>query len=240
MHHNRRREGHSLTVYRAGCLAVFGLLSLIAPSWGAMPGSQVSFNYRITATLTLGDKVFTGSSVWRMSARKQPTVGGDRTVYEVHGEAVALTHGTETLLMLRRDAKGFSTLAYGAFPRFCDKSSKAPILEKLAAFAGPCSIRSVKPEIVSFSNPNDPTTLLEFPYGNLEMEECNSNCLAITVERTDDPVTTGLENRLPWLKLGTIVSEVGTDITPKNGALLSLPGRFNNIDFSTEVHWAAR
>jgi hypothetical protein len=85
------------------------------------------------------------------------------------------------------------------------------------------------PNLVTFTNPADPKTVVAVDSENLSSTlGTGIRWHRMTIEITDDPVTTGLEKKLPWLR-GLDTNLVGE----KSSAHLSLADQLYRWDFKS-------
>ena len=211
--------------------------------WGSFFQNEAHLTYSIDAKFEVDGFRYQGSAVWEMKhwVVKFPATAGP--YFKVRGEAIALTGGPKNLFLLRRRVGGTSGDAYGGLPYYCvppnlpnDWTSVDWVQRE---FSGPCEVslspRAKLPTLIEISALDDPTSIQELVYtvGTAD-ESCTSPCLrALVVARSELPITTGIERRLPWLQkyefgmtdvlTGAVVRSSG----PSMGPML--------IDFSTEL-----
>jgi hypothetical protein len=80
----------------------------------------------------------------------------------------------------------------------------ADLIETVASISrqrGPRKITPYQlPDLVTFADVNDPKTVIEVDPNDLQAAlSQNVSWSEITLEATDEPITTGIKSRLPWL-----------------------------------------
>lgn len=176
------------------------------------------YRYRLTVEVETPEGLKTGSSVIEVQqsmGRSAGTGFGEIIMRRVHGEAVSVDlPGGRTLFALLRsedetDWAG-SVMQYVA-PKVESKSFKEKFGNMLLIegerelprhwppFAGGLRL-SAYPMLVTFTDLSDPTSVAEVDPDDLAATFGPGVRLKrITVQITDDPVTTGIEERLGWL-----------------------------------------
>jgi hypothetical protein len=154
--------------------------------------------------------------------------GGRRTIpytSGVRGQAVAVDLGGRTLFVLLRSPQGMPANHFppGAFrralgrydnscPSWPDESARARILKEQTHAVEidnppPSRRGQIYPALARFANLNDPRTMQLLDRHDLARDlGAGYRLLRITLEITDDPVTEGIETRLPWLR--TVSGEI--------------------------------
>jgi hypothetical protein len=210
-----------------GCLVPIVLLVAAAIGWLAWASQTITLRYRLTLFVDDNGKTVTGSSVintqWgglgQDSDELAPLFGGKRWWPLVTGEAVTVDLG----------ARGDLFLIFADDPARGQEHNRAgsigsPAALVVATFSGVGpggaswdmlrQIRDTRktvdvpirmlPWLVRFRNLNDPATVEPVDPENLDASfGPGVKFLRATIEMTNDPVTTGIEKRLPWLALPT-------------------------------------
>jgi hypothetical protein len=156
--------------------------------------------------------------------------------YRTRGEAIRLPlEDGRVFYVLKRGRGQDSTVDFGFYAQNCiydDAGGTADFRTRMEAFQGPCE-GLPQPEVVRFADERDPASLRVVRLTSFG-PRCVNYCLRIVVRRSAEPVTTGIEKHLPWLTLGTMGSPIGTG---EPAAVVIVPGKFHNFDFSTEIEW---
>ena len=175
-------------------------------------GRSESFRYKLTLAVNTPDGVKRGSSVteWHFWEVSIPERG---TPHKLHGEALYLDlgPGARPLIALLTshlhekpggtvwDWPGDNVLSrlYGALWR--DDFMEG--ISRLAKMRGPRRITPAElPDLVTFADINDPKTVVEVNPNDLQATlGQNVTWNEITLEMTDEPVSKGIELKLPWL-----------------------------------------
>lgn len=236
--------------------------SLLALS-GCDAGPTIEFNYKLKVEVETPDGLRSGYSVLKFWGRKRssnkldPYAGGLGA--QAHGEAVAVDlPGGQTLFALLRTEGGGDALTY-LFLSFADDlrgeqdiTKRLQLLQALKGQTRPLPRTetilpnggtevSAYPLLVMFKDTTDPITVEQVNPDDLAASFGAGNKLrTISVTVTDEPMTTGIENRLSegfWKSWGVIhenqISRPGGII--KNPYFKSLHGTLNRNDFQTEL-----
>ena len=188
------------------------LAAILLPACGFADDMAPDYRYRMTVEVETPEGVRTGSSVIAVTQSEGPA-GGDparsQTYRKIRGEAVAVgLPGGKTLFALLRsesDIEWAETVVLMAAP----PSSHEPggpsfegAVEVRRTFPGNVRLkeRSGYPMLVTFADVSDPTSVELVDPDDLAASFGEGVKLKrITVELTDDPVTTGIEEQLAWL-----------------------------------------
>jgi hypothetical protein len=175
-------------------------------------GRSASFRDKLTLAVNTPDGVKRGTSVteWAFWEVSIPARG---TPHKLRGEALYLDlgPGTKPLVALLTshlhekpggtvwDWPGDELLSRLYGPLWRDDFLGG--ISRLANMRGPRSIAPADlPDLVTFANVNDPKSVFEVDPNGLQAtlgQDITWN--AITLEMTDEPITTGIEKKLPWL-----------------------------------------
>jgi hypothetical protein len=173
------------------------------------------YRYRLTVEVETPEGVKTGSSVIevRQSIGRTAMDGfGEQVFLRIRGEAVAvdLPDGRTLYALLRSggDVEWAARVIPLLSPDAGDENSLDDFLllegkkelPRKWTVQGPFNNASAYPMMVTFGDPADPTSVAQVDPDDLAAIFGEGVKLKrITVELTDDPVTTGIEERLGWL-----------------------------------------
>lgn len=217
-------------------LFVSGAAALLA-GCGLLGGN--SYRFKMTVEVETPQGLRTGSSVYEVSAENKVAItpGMVDRGWSVKGEAVAvdMPDGQTLFALLKTNAKHNDMV--GLSMTALDPAFKNDIVESAARISSEDGIRSPAkvspsdyPLLVTFRDIRDPKSIERVDPANLASSFGNGVVLKrITVEVTDEDVTTGIETRLGWLadlKGGYLHGGFSS-----RGAPLGLSG----LDFSTEL-----
>jgi hypothetical protein len=191
-------------------------------------------NYDIAVTALVDGNEVTRHAVYETRLLSPPPLGVPFIQYRTRGEAIRLPlEDGRVFYVLKRGRGQDSTVDFGFYAQNCiyDVAGTADFRTKMEAFQGPCE-GLPPPEVVRFADERDPASLQVVRFTSFG-PRCVNYCLRIVVQRSAEPVTTGIEKHLPWLTLGTGGSPIGTG----EDAVALFPDKFYNIDFSTEIQW---
>lgn len=179
------------------------------------------YRYRLTVEVDTPEGLRTGSSVIEVEAGKGRSAmapAGSVIMYNLRGEAatVDLGEGRYLFALLRSKsevdwAKQVMFLLTPSVRSNDGKDYEATFQEMLKRTgeielpgyfrnSGHIKNRPARPMLVTFGNIDDPTSVEEVDPDDLAATFGDGVSLKrITVQMTDDPVTTGIEKRLEWL-----------------------------------------
>lgn len=191
---------------------VLGLL-LLGTALLYFQTAPTTYRIRMVVDVVTPDGPRQGSGVFRASVAKNPTLSPDEADWSIglRGEAVPIDlPGGETVYALLRPAEDPSTrellsLINAALdPEF--RGGPEGHYETAVRLSAPGAIgRSVilptgaYPLFVTFENPADPRTVRTVDAGNLGIRRSGNRIVRISLIVTDEPITSSLEERLPWL-----------------------------------------
>lgn len=218
------RSGLILLVLFGGLLVFTGLggieglrQTLIAVT--AQPGADGSgpvpsnaVRYRLDIAVRVDGKTIIGSKVYQIALSPG---GGDgstevaRLVTRFLGEAITIPlPGRPTLIALMAAAdfneEGARNLFYRSCDlRFEDGESPSSFIRRVTSFRGSCPVSAnAMPQIMSIADRNDPRTLAVADYHDLSRSFGNGvEFVSASVSTTDEPISTGIVDELPWLKI---------------------------------------
>ena len=214
---------------RAFCI---GLLSLITFSLSSCYSPRLSAKYSVTVDVDDNGAIVSGSSVQQIDCAFAHGISkgfGNPSTCRIKGEAVFVDLGSRGLLFIllteeRNDQgvrRGQSNTAWGIFEN-ANKNLYDPVGETEQAFERiitrglPVDAPAEQaPMLVRFRDLNDSTSVERVDPQNLEASFGRGvQIKRIRVALTNDPLTTGIETRLPWLLEG-----------PPNQLLTPMPGK---------------
>ena len=221
-----------------------GCALLVIPVLSGCYRQLETFRYRLTVEVETPQGLRSGSSVIEVQTRDQgrgfpgPEAGGIR--HNVRGEAVAvdLPGGRTLFALLKQGGKrafnfpemapywAFSPPASTSNPSF-DERHKLVVEGQGVHVLDP----SYYPLLVRFRGIHDPTSVeLVDPQDLTASFGPGVTLKRVTIEITDDPVTTGIERRLNWLP--SIHGNLLPKISPSSK---TSPFGLQGMDFSTET-----
>jgi len=194
-----------------------GVLGLLAGGAVALlsacnPFGGNGYRFRMTVEVETPEGLKTGSSVYEVRAEKDiklsPDMGNAHT--SIRGEAIAVDlPGGKTLFALLKTVAGAGRddLPYMSMKTF-DPAYNNKSVESAQRISSGNGIRSPAdvaegdyPMLVTFTDIDDPKSVQRVDPANLAASFGPGIRLKrITVEVTDDDVTTGIEKRLRWLE----------------------------------------
>ena len=217
-----------------GCLALLMAIPL------ALTGCKVNrsdYRFRMTVEVETPQGLRSGSSVYAVWAAND-FPGSQKRLWRVSGEAVAvdLPDGRTLFALLRTNAHfedmvGLSMTALD--PGFTSQYDVVGTAKRFEAMDGNGREALVDPAnypmLVTFRDIDDPASVELVDPDNLAASFGEGVKLKrITVQITDDSVTTGIEKRLGWLKRG---ADGGLDRTMGVNAQPTLAQQLSFLDF---------
>jgi len=190
----------------------------LAVSACASDNTAPDYRYRLTVEVETPEGLKTGSSV--IEVKQRLVRAGSSPAYmaverRVRGEAVAVDlPGGRTLFALLRSDNNVEWASYvmQTLAPHSDSETFAQQLDNMLLLEGEIVLprtsppvghleeRSAYPMLVTFRDLDDPTSVEEVDPDDLAVTFGEGVSLErITVQITDDPVTTGIEKRLDWL-----------------------------------------
>ena len=198
---------------RRQAIAVLGLPLLLAGCFG----NRASFRYKLTLTVDTPEGVRSGFSVVEVDAWNV-TIPGRGTMSRATGEAVYvdLGEGARPIVALIADIRprerGFNWWAEGK-PNIdnllrlygqpaTEDENLINRIRRLARMRGPLKLAaSDLPDLVTFADINEPKSVLRVDPHDLPAALARDvKWKSITFEVTNEGLTRGIENKLPWLK----------------------------------------
>lgn len=189
-------------------------LALLAGLFLAGCDRSAEVRYRVTVEVNDGGTIRSGSSVWSFTLTKAivPLVSPYNSHFE--GEAVTVQlPGRGTLFALVKNVEMYPENLFGDLrrprpgpPRFSDRVEDLRHIKKMVGASAtldcmnPPWIGVRCPTLVRFRDSNDPKTIEIVDPTNLAASfGTGVSVKSVTVQITNDPVTTGIDKALPWL-----------------------------------------
>ncbi|KWV91262.1 hypothetical protein [Erythrobacter sp. YT30] len=234
---------------------IAGILTLVAAVLlaGCSEGSLPEYRYRLTVEVETPEGLKTGSSVIEVSTRvasKNAIISPGRMTMRARGEAVAveLPHGRTMFALLRSETQPnwASNVMAQLTPTYrgdgAAKQKVRAILRMQGEYdlplyerAGPRR-RHMYPMLVTFGDLDDPTSVEKVDPLDLAATFGEGLTLKrITVQVTDDPVTTGIEKRLAWLREYEATWFDGSSTGSQDLTTDALVAQLSATYFSTEI-----
>ena len=236
---------------RRGFLGAVVLGALLAVSGCSAKDETPDYRYRLTVEVDTPEGVKTGSSVIEVTQKLvRPGSSPAHRAIERHarGEAVAvdLPDGRTLFALLRSedDVDWASAVMQTAAPKIAGETFEEKFDNMLLIkgekvlprhwppFAGGL-VMSGYPTLVTFGDLDDPTSVEEVDPDDLAATFGEGVGLKrIAVQMTDDPVTTGIEQRLGWVpSTRGAIAPVTPDERPPLGTPLPLHANLTEMDF---------
>lgn len=249
---------------RRGAMALLAGAALALPGCGVAGERLPDYRYRLTVEVETPEGLKTGSSVIEVSTavagrNSIPTPGA--VSHRVRGEAVTVDLGGRGMLFALLRSDDNSDWASNVMFRFAPKVPRAhdadgkfdadsyfeaqfaamlkqrdPIeLPRTFPDQGHLKDQPARPMLVRFANIADPTTVEKVDPDDLAVSFGQGVKLKrITVQITDDPVTTGIEKRLGWMDAYRKIHFDGTPTISEDMTALALASHMSSASFSTE------
>ncbi|KZX94456.1 hypothetical protein A3718_00965 [Erythrobacter sp. HI0019] len=193
----------------------------LAVSGCSLTDDTPAYRYRLTVEVDTPDGVKTGSSVIEVETSKGKSMmapAGSVIMHRLRGEAVTVDLGTGrylfALLRSKSDIDWAKRVMFSLTPsvrssdgehyeaRYWEMLKRTGEIELPRYFRSRSHLKNppARPMLVTFGDLDDPTSVEEVDPDDLGATFGEGNSLRrITVQITDDPVTTGIEKRLEWL-----------------------------------------
>lgn len=193
---------NKLIILVIGLVAAYAAFTLTFPTY--------SYRYRLQISLSVEDKVYTGSSIIEVTWSCGPKItglgqcssrlGGQATVIDLgsRGVVVATLVNGENDVSARDGATNAQWLCANAFGRSVSNAD-LPFLPKLT---GKRELQSPNlPRLIWFKNPDDPATASKVLPGDFSAAFGEPAQFAgATVELTSDPIVIDINYQLPWIR----------------------------------------
>lgn len=230
---------------RRGVLGLMAVSALALLSGCGIFGKSISYRYRLTVEVDTPQGVKIGSSVIQIDEAEQGGLEGSHLQVRMTGEAVAVDlQGSKTLFALL-DGSPLSAITqklqakpsdwYAVDKALKDTEGVFDVPRTVANFRG--KQVDAWPMLVTFGDVADPRTVKRVdPDDAAATLGEGIRIRRITVEMTDDDVTTGIEKRLPE-RFWSSWARAHNDEMEKNGGVMknpyfqSLPGQLNKNSF---------
>ena len=212
-------------------IIIGGAALLLTGAWKLWFAPIADVNYRVHATVAAYGKTYTGEGVRNLVVEKHSTEAGTAIGMHVRGEAIRIPIDNRPALYLLLDENNSWPLHHGTPTQPIVCLAKADSVSELGSF-NDCSA-NFTPEMATFDDELSPATgrFVNYTVGAPD-GRCQWICLLdVRLERTSDPVSTGITKYLPWLSRGNPWSEAGHE--PGDGSMR--PNKLYNGYFSTEV-----
>ncbi|WFU04648.1 hypothetical protein QA648_28170 (plasmid) [Rhizobium sp. CB3171] len=182
--------------------------------WQRIAATEDEFSYRVEATFDENGKPVVGSNVVHISVRRNiPCVGICGYTISVQGQAIPVkfSNGKYVFALL-----GVADHSFRAgkmpFQAFTTRSPYTKISEL------PREPLNVPPEyvptIIYFADMADPESAVIANQDNLQtLVGENVHLMNVSVKLTDDPVSTGIDILLPWVKKQEVVQKSNENIS---------------------------
>jgi hypothetical protein len=189
---------------------LFAMLGLLALGGCNRPAEV---HYRVTVEVNDRGTIRSGSSVWAFALSKSALPLASAYNYRFRGEAVAVDlPGRGTLFALLSE-RLYPENLFGDFkrpksgpPRFPDRVEDLRHIKTMTGASAELDCANPPwpgvscPPLVRFRDPHNPATVEKVDPGNLAVNFGPGVKLGrVTVEITEDPVTVGIQEKLPWL-----------------------------------------
>lgn len=223
-------------VFRATFAILLGAFALLLPGCGEQ---FPTYRYRLTVEVETPEGLRTGSSVIEVRTRPSGTLHPGGIVSRVRGEAVAVDLGARGILFALLSSEDDPDNAAGIAPSALlterpDQRGTAEAwgnnLAALRRVAGAAPVpESEYPMLVRFGDVRNSLTVTQVDPRNLAASFGPGVRLArITAQISDDPVTFGLDEYLPWV---ADIKERRLDPEFVRGLNPTLPQRLAHRDF---------
>jgi hypothetical protein len=189
-----------------------------------------AYRYRMTVSVQDGAQVHSGSSVVEVRLKQKPKIFPEdlSLVPSAAGEAVFvdLGDGRHVVALLTSGPTGAGAgYPMTLVPRHFGLTHEDRDLPRFPQLEGAWTLSSADmPTFVTFARPDDPATVrVVAPADFAQVFGSQYRLNGVTVEMTTDPVTSGIERRLPWLE-DRISKGLGTRIDTQPGVfVLNVP-----------------
>ncbi len=191
--------------------ATLGVLSLFLPSCDLFaPLTDESYRFRMTVEVETPDGLRAGSSVYEVTAGNRTALLPDMADRNksLRGEAVAVDLPNDRMLfaLLKTDNAFRSDLAHISMAALDPAYNNDWIesADRISSMEGTLSSAEVPledyPIFITFQNSQNPSSVRRVNARDMtEVFGEDFRLKRIVVQVTEDPVTTGIETKLPWL-----------------------------------------
>ena len=213
----RVRKGRSLKrPNEVNAVLVRSLIRLSAVLWvafalagcGRSDGRSESYRYKLTLAVNTPNGVKRGSSIAEVTFF-EVSISARGIMHKLRGEALYLDLGPGArplIALIGRQTQPSSRQwrPTTQLSRLYDIPLSADVMDTLAQIARKRGRRTIAanelPDLVTFANVNDPDTVTEIDPNDLQATlGPGVNWSEITLEVTDEPITKGIEEKLPWI-----------------------------------------
>ncbi|MGV3491284.1 MAG: hypothetical protein ACO1OG_08175 [Devosia sp.] len=180
-------------------LALAAALTLIGGAGYLLFGRSATTNFEVVVTLAVDGRTISGSSVWQTTVRPLFNPLGNSIPYntETRGEAIAIpiSESLVAFALLRPAGSNLADAQYGDLILDCGVVAPADI----AVFKGGCEVVD-RPELLLADIVEGVPVMPHFQslatYGATEH---TIELVDVSVEVTNEEITTGLAERFPWI-----------------------------------------
>ena len=233
-------------------LAVLGAAGMVLSACALAEDATPDYRYRLTVEVETPEGLRSGSSVIEVRQNMGRTAMsgfGKRIDRRARGEAVAVDlPGGRTLYALlrsRNDTDWASSVVQDLAPRIEGEKweetfdnvllleGKVTLPREWVHWHSAMSDRNAYPMLVTFADPADPASVALVDPDDLAATFGEGTRLKrLTVQLTNDPVTTGIEQRLEWLdRVKGSIAPVAHEDRPPIGTPLPLGATLSKISF---------
>ena len=185
--------------------------------WQRSAATEDEFSYRVEATFDENGTPIVGSNVVHIAVRRNiPCIGMCGYTIVVQGQAIPVkfSNGKYVFVLLGVADHSFRAgnmpfQAFKALPPY-RKISELP--------RNPLNVPpAYLPTIIYFTDMSDPDSAVIANQDNLEaLVRENVHLMNVSVKLTDDPVSTGIDQLLPWVKKQEVVQKSNENISTSN------------------------
>lgn len=230
-------------ISRRRAIGLSGLAAAVALAGGCgLFGKSITYRYRLTVVVNTPQGIRTGSSVIQVDLKEQNGLQGSHVQTRKAGDAVAVDlPGGKTLFALL-DGSPVTGL-YATLQDKFDWYARAKALKNMEGVHDvPRTVPNFRreqvdiwPTLVTFGDIADPTTVVRVDPDNAAATLGEGMRIRrVTVEMTNDNVTTGIAKRFPWWSRYRDLHFDGTSTVSENMQDKKLTAHLTSGSFSTE------
>jgi hypothetical protein len=183
-------------------VASIALLVVGSVVWYKIAYPTYTYRLRLTVEIQANGDAKTGSSVIEVEGQRQPDIGGAPPIsYRYRGDAVFidLGDGQSVVATLGFGANGNGDFLYSLAPTLFHMATEEIASKPMAVMRADLPQKLI-PTLITFADLSDPKTARVLqPYEFEQVFGSNVHFKSAWVEVTADPVTRGIEKKLPWL-----------------------------------------
>lgn len=210
-------------------LVGFVLLAVLVVGWWNYAFPSGSWRYKMTVTVETPEGIKTGSAVRQIGQSRDFRIGDAPAGHSgATGEAVVVDLGTRGKLFLLMGEDHYYFFQLFPFSKGGNTREGIEYYSHLKNVkASVLGVKNMIPQLVTFKNVNDPTTVKSVDINNLSSTFGDGVTLKdITIETTDEPMTWNILKVLPWLE-----NHVGNFYGEKYATSGTLAGRLDKSSF---------